>query len=90
MNKIYLKLIAISLTLVLSVSVVAMSSYAWLVLSSSPAVSGIQVTIGGGNTILVAPDITEVVDGQVYHYPGTFSDTMNFSKCTWQVCPHTA
>ena len=82
MNKIYLKLIAISLTLVLSVSVVAMSSYAWLVLSSSPAVSGIQVAIGGGNTILVAPDITEVVDGQVYHYPGTFSDTMNFSKYT--------
>ena len=57
MKKIYLKLIAISLTLILSVSVVAMSSYAWLVLSGNPAVSGIQVVIGGGNTILIAPEL---------------------------------
>ena len=42
--------------------------------------TGIQVTIGGGNTILVAPDITEVVDGIAYHYPGKFSDKMNFSR----------
>lgn len=82
MKKIYLKLIAISLTLILSVSVVAMSSYAWLVLSGNPAVSGIQVVIGGGNTILIAPDVTEVVDGVTYHYPGAFTDNMNFSRYT--------
>lgn len=82
MRKIYLKLIAISLTLVLSVSVMAMSSYAWLVLSGSPAVSGIQVVIGGGNTILVAPDVTKEVDGTIYHYPGPFTDNMNFSRYT--------
>ena len=82
MRKVYLKLIAISLTLFLSVSVVAMSSYAWLVLSGNPAVSGIQVVIGGGNTILIAPDVTEEVDGVTYHYPGTFTDTMNFSRYT--------
>ena len=80
MKKIYFKLIAITLTLVLSVSVVAMSSYAWLVLSGNPMATGIQVTIGGGNTILIAPDMTETVDGVVYHYPGPFMDNMNFSR----------
>lgn len=79
MNKIYLKLIAISLTLILSVTVVGMSSYAWLVLSGNPTVTGIQIAIGGGNTILVAPDMTTEVDGVIYHYPGPFSDNMNFS-----------
>lgn len=79
MTKIYVKLIAMALALVLSVSVVIMSSYAWMVLSESPAVSGIQVAIGGGNTILVAPNIREEADdGTVYNYPGYFSDKMNF------------
>ncbi|MBR2890069.1 MAG: hypothetical protein IKC09_07330 [Oscillospiraceae bacterium] len=81
MGKIYAKLVAISLSLVLSLSVVVMSSYAWFVLSESPMVTGIQVAIGGGNTILIAPDMTETgADGQVYHYPGHFSDTMIFSQ----------
>ena len=80
MNKIYVKLIAIILTLALSVSVVVMSSYAWFVLSGSPMVTGIQVAIGGGNTILVAPDIQQEVEGVIYHYPGHFSDTMNIRQ----------
>lgn len=80
MTKIYTKLIAVALALVLSVSMVVMSSYAWFILTSSPEVSEIQVIIGGGNTILVAPDVTRVVDGKVLHYPGYFSDTLNFSQ----------
>lgn len=64
----------------MSVSVVAMSSYAWLVLSKNPVATGIQVTIGGSNTILIAPDIAEKVNGKTYHYPGRFSDKMNFSQ----------
>ena len=80
MNKMYFKLIAITLTLILSASVVVVSSYAWFVLSGNPVATGIQVTIGGGNTILVAPDVTQEVEGVVYHYPGHFSDTMNFSQ----------
>lgn len=80
MKKIYSKLILITITLILSVSVVAVSSYAWLVLSANPVATGIQVAIGGGNTILIAPDVTEVVDGVTYHYPGNFSDKMNFSQ----------
>lgn len=72
MNRIYRKLIAIIFALVLSVAVVVMSSYAWFVLSGNPAVTGIQVAIGGGNTILVAADVQQEVDGVVYHYPGRF------------------
>lgn len=80
MKKVYLKLIALSLTLVLSISMVVVASYAWLVMSGSPEVSGIQVTIGGGNTILVAADLTQTVDGVTYHYPDKFSDTLNFGN----------
>jgi len=80
MKKIYAKLILITVTLIMSVSVVAMSSYAWFVLSGNPVATGIQVAIGGGNTILIAPDVTEVVNGTVYHYPGKFSDKMNFAQ----------
>lgn len=78
MTKIYFKLIAMALALLLSVSVLIMSSYAWMVLSSSPAVTGIKVIIGGGNTILVAPDTAEEINGEIYHYPGYFSDKLNF------------
>lgn len=80
MNKIYMKLVAMALALVLSVSVAAMASYAWLVLAQNPVATGIQVAIGGGNTILTAPDITKKVDGEVIHYPGRFSSTMNFGR----------
>ena len=57
MKKIYFKLTVMVATLLMSVSVVLMSSYAWLVLSGNPVVTGIQVAIGGGNTILTAPDV---------------------------------
>ena len=72
MKKIYSRLLAITLTLVLSATMIVATSYAWFVLSDSPAVNGIQVTIGGGNTILVAADLTETRDGAVYHYPDRF------------------
>lgn len=80
MRKISIKLIAITLTLILSLSVMVMSTYAWFVLSKNPVVTGTQVAIGGGNTILIAPDITQVIDGKTYHYPGAFSDTMHFEQ----------
>lgn len=78
MTKIYIKLIAMALALILSVSVVIMSSYAWLVLAGNPVATGIQVAIGGGNTILTAPNIT---DG-THNYPGHFSDRLNFGQQT--------
>ena len=80
MRKVYIKLIALSLMLALSVSMVVAATYAWVVLTTSPEVSGLQVTIGGGNTILVAADLTKTVDGTVYHYPDTFSESLNFGQ----------
>lgn len=63
---------------------IATVSYAWLVLSGSPSVNGISVLIGGGQSILLAPDLTQEVevDGQkmTVHYPGKFSNTLDFSK----------
>lgn len=80
MKKVYLKLVAVVLILLLSLTVMATASYAWFVLSKNPAANGIQVTIGGGNTIRIAADITEVgEDGVTYHYPGEFDETLNFA-----------
>ena len=80
MRKIYIKLTAVTLTLVFSVVVMVMSTYAWLVLAGNPEVTGMQVTIGGNNTVLIAPDIVKVVDGKTYHIPGDFTSTMQFNK----------
>lgn len=80
MKKIYIKLIAITLSLVLSVSAVVTVSYAWMVLSVHPTAEGMQISIGGGNTILVAADLQKEVDGAVYHYPDRFSATLNFTQ----------
>ena len=80
MNKIYIKLIAMALALVLSASVMVMSSYAWFVLSGNPVATGIQVAIGGGNTILTAPNVLYTIDKGTYNIPGYFSDRLNFSQ----------
>lgn len=78
MNKIIIKLVAAGLSLALALTLVLMSTYAWFTLSTAPEVGGIQMTISD-NTILVAADVCETVDGVAYHYPGVFSDTLNFS-----------
>ena len=81
MRKIYIKLIAMSMALILSVTMVIMTSYAWLVLSGNPVATGIQVAVGGGNTILTAPDVVyQGDDGNPYHFPGRFSDKLNFGQ----------
>lgn len=81
MNKLTFKLISVLLALIMSITVIFAASYAWLVLSSNPVATGIQVTIGGGNTVLIAPNISqEASDGTVYNYPGNFSDKMNFGQ----------
>lgn len=79
-QKMYLKLVAMGLLLVVSMVAVVSASYAWFSLSESPAVSGIQVSLSGGSTILIAPDMTVTADGVTYHYPGAFSDTLNFAQ----------
>lgn len=52
---------------------IVMSSYAWLTASTSPVAEGIQVAVGGGSTILLAPDL---VNNEGVHYPGAFGATL--------------
>ena len=78
-KKVTSKLAVSVLALLLAASLVATSSYAWLVLSGDPEVGGMQINIGGSNTILVAADLTHVEeDGSISHYPGEFGQTINF------------
>ena len=80
MSKVYTKLLLTLIAFVVSLVMVVSVSYAWMTLSNNPVAEGIQVTIGGGNTILVAADLTQETDGTVYHYPGAFDDTLNFAQ----------
>ncbi len=80
MSEVFRKLLAAISTLLISVTMVVAMTYAWTTLSSSPVAEGIQITIGGGNTILVAPDYSSTVDGKTYHYPGPFNDKLIFSR----------
>ena len=79
MRKHLTKLIAALMLLVISLGVAGIGTYAWLVLSTAPEIGGMQVSIGGSNTILVAPDIAESTAGGTVHYPGAFSQTMNLT-----------
>ena len=82
MRKVYSKLVLSLMALLVSLVMVVSVTYAWMTLSNSPAAEGIQITIGGGNTILIAADQTREADGIIYHYPGAFEDTLNFSQST--------
>jgi len=85
LRKIYLKLAASFLSVITAITMIVGASYAWLTLSESPAVNGINVSIGGGNTILLAPDLTAVTKDEygneiTVHYPGAFDETLNLSQ----------
>lgn len=60
-----------------AVMMVVMSSYAWMTASTSPVAEGVQVMVGGGNTIMLAAD---VVDENGVHHPDTFSADLNLSQ----------
>ncbi len=78
------KLFFLMLSLLIAGVMIVSVSFAWLALSRSPAVNGISVTLGGGKTILLAPDRTEAVqtaggESRTVHYPGEFSETLSLS-----------
>ncbi len=79
LKRLYLKLAAAITALVIAVTVTVSLSYAWSILSTSPAVKGAQVSVSGGSTILVAPDIAVTEGGVVYHYPGAFSTDLRMT-----------
>ena len=72
-KKAYIKIACTAAALLCAMAMIVMSSYAWLTASTSPVAEGIQVAVGGGSTILLAPD---VVDEDGVHYPGTFGATL--------------
>ena len=80
MKPIIRKLSGAVIALILTIVMVVTASYAWFTFSSAPIVDGIQVSVGGGNTILIAPDISITKDGKTHHYPGRFDDTLIFSQ----------
>lgn len=69
----YLKIACTAAALLAAMAMIVMSSYAWLTASTSPVAEGIQVAVGGGSTILLAPDL---VDENKVHYPGAFGATL--------------
>jgi hypothetical protein len=80
MKPIIRKLSGAVIALILTIVMVVTASYAWFTFSSAPIVDGIQVSVGGGNTILIAPDVSITKDGKTHHYPGRFDDTLIFSQ----------
>lgn len=69
----YIKIACTAAALLCAMAMIVMSSYAWLTASTSPVAEGIQVAVGGGSTILLAPDL---VNGAGKHYPGAFGATL--------------
>lgn len=72
-KKAYIKVACTAAALLCAMAMIVMSSYAWLTASTSPVAEGIQVAVGGGSTILLAPD---VVNDEGKHYPGAFGATL--------------
>ncbi len=79
MNSVLRRLIATGTMLAVLLVMVATVSYAWLTFSTAPELSGVQISLGGRGTILIAPDQTKLTEEGVYHYPGKFSDTLHFN-----------
>ena len=80
MSKIIRKLVASAIILSILLVMMVAVSYAWTSLSTSPEVSGLQISIGGRDTIMIAPNMSVTVDGKVYNYPGRFDTNLNFGN----------
>ena len=78
MRKATAKLISITIMMIISLCLMTVSSYAYLVLSNNPAVSGVSVTVGGSDTIKLAQNITkELETGEIVNIPGYFDNTVS-------------
>ena len=81
MAKVYASLVLI----VISISMMVTVTFAWFTLSTAPEVGMIQVSIGGDNTIMIAPNIIKTfsineTEAIVVNYPGMFKKTLDFSE----------
>ena len=81
LKKLYMKVVAAAITLVIVITMTVSVTYAWMILSTSPTASGAQLNLAGGTTILLAPDISVTDDnGVTVHYPGKFSDKLSLAE----------
>lgn len=80
MKKTLMKLSAAAILAVIALVVAVVSTFAWYTVSGAPEVAGIQLNIGGTDTILIAADMSVVTEEGVLHYPGRFSDSLNFAR----------
>lgn len=80
MKKTLMKLSAAAVLVVIALVVVVVSTFAWYTMSGTPEVGGMQLNIGVGGTIQIAADMVVTTADGVVHYPGNFSDSLNFSR----------
>lgn len=80
MKKNIMKLSAAAILALIAMIVAVVSTFAWYTVSGAPEMRGLQLNIGSKNTIHIAADIAVVTEDGVVHYPGTFSDSLNFSR----------
>lgn len=75
-KKLAVKLAAAVATLALAATVTVSVTYAWMILSTHPTVSGIAISVTGGTRIMFAPDVVRTESGITSHYPGEFTDDL--------------
>lgn len=85
MKNIYLKLASSVLSILMALTMMVGATFAWFTFSTSPEVGGMSVSIGGGRTIMLAPDIRETVETEggesvTVHYPGEFGSVLTFAE----------
>lgn len=68
--------------LLIAIVLITVTSFAWLTVSESPAITQIKVNISGSSNVLIAPDSVQVIDGVGYSVPGAFGDSLNVSDYT--------
>lgn len=83
-RQIYARLVSAVFSLVIAAVLAVSATYAWMTLSTKPALSGAGITVGGSDFLLLAPDVTETQtvgdNTAVYHYPGAFSPYLGFTE----------
>lgn len=80
MKKTLMKLSTAAGLAVIALVMAVVSTFAWYAVSGTPEVGGMQLNIAGSATIQIAADIAVTTEDGVVHYPGVFSDSLNFSR----------
>lgn len=80
MKKTVTKLSIAATQVMIALVMTVVSTFAWYSISGTPEVGGMQLNIGGSNTIQIAADVAVTTADGVVHYPGHFSNSLDFSR----------